>query len=123
MNHPVEAFLAEYIRATNTHRFDDVAPLINEDAVFWFSSGSYRGLTAIRAAFERTWTMIQNEVYTVEDVEWLTVDGASATCVYTYHWRGRIDLVEREGSGRGTTVLRQDGLRWRVVHEHLSARP
>ena len=123
MNHPLEAFLAGYIRATNTHRFDDVAPLINEDAVFWFSSGSYRGLTAIRAAFERTWAMIQNEVYTVEDVEWLTQDDSSAVCLYTFRWRGDIDGVARDGSGRGTTVLISDGKQWRVIHEHLSVRP
>lgn len=64
-------FLAEYIRLTNTHQFDKLAPLIAEDAIFWFSSGSYRGLSAIRAAFERTWGLIQDEVYAVEDVEWL----------------------------------------------------
>lgn len=123
MDNTIETFLAEYVRRTNTHRFDEVAPLVDEEAVFWFTSGSWRGLAAIRAAFERTWAMILDEVYTVEDVEWLTVDDASATCIYTYHWRGMIDGVSREGSGRGTNILRKDGGQWRIVHEHLSARP
>lgn len=123
MNHQVEPFLAEYIRATNTHRFDEVAPLVDEAAVFWFTSGTYRGLAAIRAAFERTWAMIQEEVYVIEDVEWLAADESSAACLYTYRWRGCIDGVVREGSGRGTTVWRRDGRQWRVVHEHLSAWP
>lgn len=123
MNQTLVARLSEYIRATNTHQFDEVAPLIDEEAVFWFTSGSYRGLVAIRAAFERAWAMIQDEVYALEEVEWLAADDSSATCIYTYRWRGRIDGVEREGSGRGTTVWRRQGQQWRVVHEHLSAWP
>lgn len=123
MSNALDQFLAEYVRRTNTHRFDEVATLIDEEAVFWFSSGSHRGLAAIRAAFERTWAIIQNEVYSVQDVEWLTVDDTSAVCLYTFHWRGDIDGEAREGIGRGTTVLRRVNDRWRIVHEHLSARP
>ena len=116
-------FLAEYIQLTNSHRFDRLAPLIAENAVFWFSSGSYRGLSAIRAAFERTWGLIQDEVYAVEDVEWLAVDESTAACLYTFRWHGIIDGTPREGSGRGTTILRRHNDHWRVVHEHLSAHP
>lgn len=116
-------FLAEYIRRTNTHRFDEVAPLISEDAVFWFSSGTHRGSAAIRAAFEKTWAMIQDEDYAIENVEWIAADESTAVCLYTFRWRGNIDGVAREGSGRGTTILRKDGDRWYVVHEHLNAHP
>ncbi len=119
----VEAFLRDYVRATNTHQFDEVAPLISDDATFWFSSGSHRGLAAVRAAFEKTWGLIQDEVYSVEDVEWLTVGESSAACLYTFRWRGNIDGVAREGSGRGTNVLCNDNGRWYVIHEHLSAWP
>lgn len=123
MNDSLDDFLSEYIRRTNSHQFDGVAPLIDEDAVYWFSSGSHRGLSAIQAAFERTWSFIQNEEYAIEDLEWLTVDGQSATCIYTYRWRGSIGGVIREGVGRGTNVLRKDGEQWRIVHEHLSPPP
>jgi ketosteroid isomerase-like protein len=119
----VEEFLRDYIRATNTHRFDAVAPLIAEDAIFWFTSGSFRGPEAIRAAFEKTWRMIQDEEYTVEDVHWLAIDESSAACLYTFHWRGLIDGIAREGSGRGTTVLKKTNGNWSIVHEHLSAWP
>ena len=123
MVNTIDAFLTEYIRRTNTHRFDEVAPLVDEDAVFWFSSGSYRGLAAIRAAFEQTWSIIQDENYGVEDLEWLTIDGLAATCIYTFRWQGNIEGVIREGVGRGTTILRRDGERWRIIHEHLCPRP
>jgi ketosteroid isomerase-like protein len=123
MDTSLETFLSEYTRCTNTHQFDVVAPLIAEDAIYFFSDGSYRGLASIRLAFERTWSIIQDEYYAIEDVEWLTLDTSSATCIYTFHWRGSIDGVLREGSGRGTTVLRQGHDHWQVVHEHLSSLP
>jgi ketosteroid isomerase-like protein len=123
MNDELNDFLSEYIRRTNSHQFDTVAPLIDEGAVYWFSNGSYRGINAIRNAFEQTWSTIQNEQYAIEDLEWLTIDNLTATCIYTYRWRGSIAGVMREGVGRGTNVLRKDGKQWRIVHEHLSPRP
>jgi ketosteroid isomerase-like protein len=123
MDATLETFLAEYARCTNTHQFDAVAPLIAADAVYWFSDGSHRGLASIRLAFERTWSIIQDEYYAIDDVEWLTVEGRSATCIYTFRWRGRIDGAIRAGSGRGTSVLRKVDERWQVVHEHLSPWP
>jgi ketosteroid isomerase-like protein len=123
MKESAAEFLADYIKQTNTHNFDRVAPLIDEYAVFWFTSGSFCGLDAIRGAFEKTWAMIQDEVYAIEDVEWLTETDAAAACLYTYRWQGMIGGVACEGSGRGTTVLVNDGVRWLIIHEHLSARP
>lgn len=115
MNNDPKDFLNEYIRRTNLHQFDAVAPLIDDDAVYWFSSGSYRGLNAIQTAFERTWATIQNEQYAIEDLEWLMVDDLIATCIYTYRWKGSIDGVAREGTGRGTNVLRKDNEQWRIL--------
>jgi ketosteroid isomerase-like protein len=123
MNATLDAVLAEYARRTNTHRFDQVAPLLADDAVYWFSDGSYCGLGPIRQAFERTWALIQDEHYAIGDVEWLTVDSRSATCIYSFHWRGRIDGTLHEGRGRGTSVFRKFGEQWLVAHEHLSRWP
>lgn len=123
MKNSPDEFLADYIRQANTHQFDAVAPLIDEAAVFWFNSGSHRGLSEIRAAFERTWAIIQDEQYWVDELQWLTIDAASATCIYTFHWRGVIEGASHKGSGRGTNILAGDGQRWRIVHEHLSPWP
>ncbi len=123
MNETLNAFISEYERRTNTHQFAQVAELIAEDAVYWFSSGSYRDLSEIGAAFEATWKLIQNEVYTISEVEWLTVGEDSATVLYRYHWKGLIDGKESQGFGRGTNVLRKTKSGWKIVHEHLSPRP
>jgi ketosteroid isomerase-like protein len=118
-----DAFLRAYERCTNTHRFDEVAPLIAEDAVYWFSDGSFRGRDAIRQAFESTWNTIRDEQYTLADVHWLARDDHTAVCVYHFHWRGLVDGQPAEGRGRGTSVLRRRADGWVVVHEHLSPIP
>jgi ketosteroid isomerase-like protein len=123
MDQTLETFLEEYARRTNTHTFDLVAPLIAEKAVYWFTDGTFRGHSSIRHAFERTWSVIQDEQYSISEVEWLSVDTHSATCIYTFHWRGLINSAIREGSGRGTSVLQKVDGGWQVLHEHLSQFP
>jgi ketosteroid isomerase-like protein len=113
------AAFERYKAEINHHDFDRVAPLIADDARFWFSSGTHHGLADIRAAFERTWGLIQDEVYAVSDEVWVTDD----VCLYTFHWRGVIDGKPAEGRGRGTSCFRREADGWKIVHEHLSAFP
>lgn len=115
--------LHEYERRTNTHSFAALAPLIADDAVYWFSDGSYQGRDAIQQAFERTWANIRDERYAIDNVHWLDMDERSATCIYTFHWQGITRNGPAEGSGRGTSIFRKQDGRWHVTHEHLSALP
>jgi uncharacterized protein (TIGR02246 family) len=119
----VQAFLDEYIRRTNTHDFEQVAPLFAEDAEYGFNGSYHRGLPAIRKAFSATWDTVKEEVYSVHGVRWLAVDRDTAAVSYEYRWRGLIQGKPQSGGGRGTNVFRRiDGV-WRIVHEHLSAPP
>ncbi|MCX6116999.1 MAG: nuclear transport factor 2 family protein [Proteobacteria bacterium] len=118
-----DEFLKTYERLTNTHEFDRVQPLIDDKAVFWFSSGSYCGLPAIQKAFENTWQLIQEEVYRIEDVACISKSETSAVYVYTYHWEGKINGLFAQGSGRGTSVIVKRAETWKVIHEHLSLFP
>jgi ketosteroid isomerase-like protein len=111
------AFLRDYEVRTNGHCFDDLAPLIAEDATYWFGDGSFTGREAVSHAIEATWDPIRDERYEIEDVRWIAV------CLYTFHWEGLVDGILREGRGRGTSVLRQDAEGWQVIHEHPSPMP
>ena len=116
-------FLREYEEKTNTHHFDNVAPLISDHAVFWFNDGSFHGLEEIRAAFEKTWSVIKEEHYAIEDVQWIAVGQEVAVCIYVFRWEGLINGHPQSGTGRGTSVLRKEDERWVVAHEHLSPMP
>lgn len=103
--------------------FDEVAPLLSAEAVFWFTDGSHRGIDAIRAAFEDTWRRLKNETYWLEDVDWIAVGDTAASCSYRFRWTAEIDGTPCAGEGRGTTVLRKEEGQWKIVHEHLSRFP
>jgi ketosteroid isomerase-like protein len=114
------AFMTGYEQATNSHDIDRVVPMIAEDATYWFSDGSHRGLAEIKVAIERTFATIQDEVYAITDLEWVTLSAGHAACRYRFSWTGLIDGQPRSGHGRGTNVIvRRDG-QWRMAHEHLS---
>ena len=55
--------MAAYAGLINQHDFSFLVPLIDPDAVCWFSSGSSTGIDAIHSAFERTWQRLENETY------------------------------------------------------------
>jgi hypothetical protein len=65
---PME-FMQEYERNTNSHCFQEIAPLIADDAIYWFNDGSFRGIAEIKQAFEKTWSFILDEQYTIDHVQ------------------------------------------------------
>jgi len=112
-----------YCEKINLHRFDEVAPLISTEAIFWFTDGAHNGIDAIKAAFEDTWKTLHNDTYWLEDINWIAVDETAASCVYRFRWHTDIDGKTLEGHGRGTTVLRKERGKWKIIHEHLSNLP
>lgn len=115
-----EATFDEYIRRTNTHNFDAVAPVVQKQAVYWFRDNEYSGIDAVRASFDATWAIVKDERYSVHDVRWLARTPDTAVVLYGYCWSGLVDGKPRSGGGRGTNVLLLDQGAWRVAHEHLS---
>ncbi|WP_128894128.1 YybH family protein [Longirhabdus pacifica] len=119
MNH--EQALQRYIEATNTHDFDNVKKLLHPHAVYWFTGKSCTTMEDIQQFFEQAWETIKEEVYGASDIQWITVDDHSATCIYTYHYEGYIDGEFVKGSGRATNVfLKDEEEGWKLRHEHLS---
>jgi ketosteroid isomerase-like protein len=115
--------LKQYESLINLHQFDAVAPLIATDAVFWFNDGSFTGIEAIRAAFERTWASFVTEAYWLTDMRWVASGDVAASCIYQFNWKAVVGGRKVSGSGRGTTVLRKGADGWKIVHEHLSGMP
>lgn len=116
--------LGALLAATNTHDFDNVTDLLDEDVIYFFNDATLIGHRSVRTYFERTWETIRHEQYWAEDIRWLTEGDDAAVVVYRYCWSGVIDGKPSAGSGRATNAFARgaDG-RWRLVHEHLSTEP
>jgi len=116
--------LQAYTDRINRQDFDLLTELIAPDATFWFSSGTHRGIAAIRRAFEATWqAMGPDERYWLDQLEWIAEGDSAAACIYRFNWQTLADGKPISGSGRGTTVLKRVDDRWWIVHEHLSRYP
>ncbi|WP_078382244.1 YybH family protein [Sutcliffiella halmapala] len=113
--------LAKYIEATNTHDFNNVKVLLNDNPTYWFTNQTCTSIEEVQAYFENAWNVIKEEVYSAQEVTWLTVDQHSATCIYSYHYEGYYNGDFVTGSGRATNIFTKDADgEWKLLHEHLS---
>ncbi len=115
--------LSAYIEALNTHSWDRIASHVTEDAVFIFTEDTFVGKAAAKGAFEKTFKLIENEVFSLHDIVWTVVTDDVAACRYEFRWKGIISGQESSGGGRGTTILRKIDGRWLIAHEHLGPYP
>jgi ketosteroid isomerase-like protein len=118
-----ETALSTYVEALNTHSWEQIAPHVAKDAVFIFTEDTFIGHAAAKVAFEKTFQLIQNEVFSLHDVSWTAVTENMAACHYEFRWRGLIEGQEAAGGGRGTSILKKVAGRWLIIHEHLGPYP
>ncbi len=117
-------FITAYSAALASQDWHQVAPLIHPDAVVTFSTGAVHiGADAIRMAYERNFSLIKNEDYSVTDIHWIEAGEDVAVYAFAYHWRGLINGQEASGAGRGTAVIRRDNGQWRLIAEQLTRTP
>lgn len=117
--HDLNDLIKRYVDATNTHDFSHVEPLLTADAVYLFNQRAMRGVAEIKPYFEDAWRRLPDEVYGIENVQWLSVDHDSATGIYEYTYHGNQEGKVVAGRGRGTTLLLKRDGQWRIAHEHL----
>ena len=113
-----QSFLQQYERALGVHTWEAVEALIDDDACFIFSDGTFIGKAQIEKAIRKTFALIVDETYRIQDVLWVHIRDDCALCTYTFHWAGLMDGKPCEGRGRGTTLLVKSEFGWKVKHEH-----
>lgn len=120
-----EAAFERYRSLINTHDFDRLAEeVIAPDALFVFTEKTHRGLEAVRAAFNRTWSILPDEVYSMTDAEWLARDANTALVVFRYSYKGTMKNGQPlAGGGHGTNLYKRTPAGWRLAYEHLSHDP
>jgi ketosteroid isomerase-like protein len=117
--------LNQYIEATNTHDFSEVAKCLNKNAVYYFSNKTCVGMDEVKNYFENSWNIVKDEKYWATDVKLLSETDDTIVCIYQYNYSGYINDKYAEGHGRATNVFirNKSTNRWELVHEHLSATP
>lgn len=116
-----EQTLKAYLLAANSHDLTGMLEHISDEAIYLFSNESHHiGKNAVKEAIEQNFKTIQNESYSINNLQWLVSSAEFTVCVYEFHWTGEIQGQKVSGSGRGTSVMRLEKDSWKIVHEHLS---
>ena len=114
-------FLRQFVDASATQSFSNVAEMIHPNALFRFNDGDYRGLEAIKGAFESTWAHdVKDERYYLSHIEVMSVDTDSAAATFQFNWSGVGTQGPFQIVGRGTSVLVRHQDKLKVMVEHLS---
>lgn len=120
ISHDLDHLLKDYEEANNSHDWTNVEPFVHPDASYFFTDGTFTGIDEVKQAVSDTFARIQNETYSVSDIEWVVAGEDVAVCRYSFHWKGVVDGKETEGAGRGTNVWKKTDGKWQIIHEHLS---
>ena len=116
-----EDFIRAYEVALKTQNWENVDPLVHDNACVTFSNGAvHMGKSKVRAAFERNFSMIKSEEYSIQNVRWILKNESMATFVFEFYWEGIINENPAKGSGIGTSVLINQNGMWVLLTEHLS---
>lgn len=117
-----EAAFERYKETINLHDFSRLAEnVIASDAIFHFSGERHSGLAEVRDAFERTWSILPDEIYTMDQPEWIVREQDHALLSFRYRYAGTTPSGEKlSGGGHGTNLYRRTHLGWRLAYEHLS---
>lgn len=120
-----EAAFERYRATINLHDFNRLAlDVIAPDARFSFGEETHEGIEAVRLSFNRSWSVLPDEVYTMTPLRWVRLDDRSALVFFRYAYRGTTSDGRRlSGGGAGINLFRQSAAGWRLFEEHLSADP
>ncbi len=114
-----ESVLKDYEIALSRQEWSAVEALMHNDVCVTFANGTFKGRSAVKAVFERNFSVIKNEQYSISNVFWVYKSDATAVCLYEFNWKGLIDSKPCTGGGRGTTVLVCENGVWTIITEHL----
>jgi ketosteroid isomerase-like protein len=109
LQHELDTFLEAYEKSVDSGDFDQLRPLIADDATFWFAHRRIDGIDAVLHAFEETAAGISEHQCTLSDVRWHIATYRHAACSF-------VSL-----DGHGTSVLKRLRGSWRIVHSQLSS--
>lgn len=119
-NQSLKIFLDNYEKYADNLKFEPLIDFIDKDAIYWFTNGTFIGIDAIRKEFERTWSHLKDETYTISDVQWLVETDDYAACIYRFSSNSRVNGKQHTYQGRGTNLFKKVNGNWKIIHEHLS---
>ena len=111
--------LKEYEAALSSQQWSAVEPLMHENVCVTFTNGTFKGINEVQAIFEKNFSLIKDEEYSISNTHWAMLSESQAVCLYEFNWQGIIGGQHCSGGGRGTSVFVLTNHQWKIIAEHL----
>ena len=87
-----EEFIRAYEQALASQDWRNVEPLVHENACVTFSNGTvHKGKPEVKSAFEKKFSLIKDEKYSISNVHGVKKDSEMAVYVFDFSWSGMIN--------------------------------
>ncbi|MDC0002850.1 nuclear transport factor 2 family protein [Porticoccaceae bacterium] len=115
----IKHFISSYESALATQSWEQVSPLIHTDCVATFSEGTHIGKNLVESAFRKTFNLIKDETYKINNILWAIKSESLAVIIYNFNWSGIINGKLASGTCRGTSTVININGQWQLIAEHL----
>lgn len=119
----IQEVFKEYLQALASQNFESAIAFFHDDATVLFREGSYFGAFQIKMILQNTFSIIKDETFTVDKLNWNYVANDFATCSFEYVWEGTIQGKSFVTPGRGSIAWVLENNTWKIVLEHFGAMP
>ncbi|MDP6570730.1 MAG: nuclear transport factor 2 family protein [Candidatus Marinimicrobia bacterium] len=80
-----EKFLTHYKSVLACQDWNKVSSLIHEDVCVVFSIGTHKGKAEVRKAFEKNFSLIKGEIFSISNVHWIQKKNDYAAFLFNFH--------------------------------------
>ena len=123
MNKTVEKTLENYLLGLSKQSWSAVEEYFHDNCTIHFIEATYQGKKQIGTAIGKTFSMIKDEDFILENIKWNHKSDTFAACTFVYKWTGTIHGRRFTTPGRGTIVWVKEDDRWQIVVEHFGPMP
>lgn len=113
----------DFLKALDTQDGTVSASFYHPNCTVIFTEGTYRGRDQICGILIKTFSIIKDEKFLVNKLDWNIITDDFATCTFEYNWIGTIQGKRFSTPGRGTLAWVADDGKWFIINEHFSTMP
>ena len=106
-----------------SQNYESAIAFFADDATVFFREGSYYGRFQIKMILKNTFSIIKDETFTIQNLDWNYIGESFATCTFEYEWIGTIQGKRFTTPGRGSLAWAKIDDNWQIVLEHFGPMP